>query len=515
MKTPHIRPLSNLLIAAALSLVTAAATAQSLPRSKPEMEGVSSAGIRGFLDAFAGTPHEMHSMMLVRHGHVVAEGWWSPYAPELTHMMYSTSKSFAATAVGIAAGEGRLSVEDAVTSFFPDKVPNPVPPYLAELKVKHLLSMTVGQDPDPTRAIARTEDWVKSFLETPIVKAPGSRFLYNSAATYMLSAIVTKVTGETVLGYLTPRLFAPLGVSGIDWETDPAGTNTGGWGLRLHTEDMAKFGQLFLQDGVWHGRRLLPEGWVAEASSFKIQQEPEKPAAERAQSDWLQGYCYQMWRCRHNAYRGDGAFGQYIVVMAEQDAVLAITSMTSNMQGILDLVWEHLLPAMRDEALPPDPAGVSALRKQLDGLALPVPEGARNKKLESALSGKSFSLGANDRGIQSIGFEFTRGECKVSLADDEGEYVIPLGAGKWRISETTRRGPYLVTVARNAQSGLPPFEVAGAHRWLDDGALEVTLRYVQGPHTETLVCRPAGDGIDVDISTTIGPVQTAHGTLIP
>ena len=234
------------------------ASAESLPRSTPEAVGVSSAGVRGFLDAVAGSAHEMHSVMLVRHGRVVAEGWWAPYAADLTHTMYSTSKSFTATAIGIAAGEGLLTVEDSVVSFFPDKVPDPMPPHLRALKVKNLLWMRVGQEPDPTRTIAAGDDWVTAFLATPIVNEPGSRFLYNSAATYMLSAIVTKVSSETVLDYLTPRLFGPLGVSGIDWETDrPGGVNTGGWGLRLHTEDMAKFGQLFLQDGVWAERLAL------------------------------------------------------------------------------------------------------------------------------------------------------------------------------------------------------------------------------------------------------------------
>src|SRR5690606_20224063 len=194
-----------------------------------------------------------------------------------------------------------------------------------------LLTMTVGQQPDPTVPVVSSgDDWVKTFLATPIVNEPGSTFLYNSAATYVLSAIVTRVTGETMIDYLRPRLFEPLGISGIDWETDPKGNNTGGWGLRLHTEDMAKFGQLFLQDGMWNGRRLLPAGWVADASTAHIQQEPQRPAEQRAVSDWHQGYCYQMWRCRHNAYRGDGAFGQYIVVMPDQDAVLAITSQTDN-----------------------------------------------------------------------------------------------------------------------------------------------------------------------------------------
>jgi CubicO group peptidase (beta-lactamase class C family) len=483
--------------------------ATALPRAVSEAEGVSSEAIAAFLDAFVGTNHELHSMMLLRHGKVVAEGWWKPYAPELTHSMYSTTKSFTATAIGLAVGEDRLRVEDKVISFFPELVPTPMPPHLSELTVQHLLSMTVGHDPDPSQVIPGMSDtWVNSFLATPIVKEPGSTFLYNSMASHMLSAIVTKVTGEKLIDYLQPRLFEPLGISGIDWETDPEGNNTGGWGLRLHTEDMAKFGQLFLQDGVWNGDRLLPEGWVAEASSFKIQQDPDRPAEQRAKSDWHQGYCYQMWRCLHNAFRGDGAFGQYIVMMPDQDAVLVITSQTGNMQGMLDLVWEHLLPSMHNGALPANSAGVAALRSRLDGLALAVPLGSPSPEKENELSGKRFALATNERNMTRIGFAFDTGACTVNIEDDRGAYTIPMRAGAWAFSETSRRGPYLVARAKNSLMGLPPFKVACAYRWLDDGALELTLRYIESPHTEALECQFEGDRIDIDVTTGVrAPVK--------
>ena len=398
-------------------------------------------------------------------------------------------------------------------SFFPELVPDPVPPHLAALTVKHLLTMTVGHDPDPSLVIPSTDNWVRAFLETPIVKEPGSTFLYNSMATYMLSAIVTKVTGARLIDYLTPRLFEPLGVSGIDWETDPSGYNSGGWGLRLHTEDMAKFGQLFLQDGVWNGRRLLPEGWVAEASSLHIQQNPDSPAEERAQSDWLQGYGYQMWRCRHHAFRADGAFGQYIVMMPDQDAVVAITSQTGNMQGVLDLVWEHLLPAMHDSALPANAAGNVALHRRIEKLALPVPAENASRKQERRVTGKSFTLDANERQMSRIGFEFGKGDSAVQLMDDRGTHTIPVGSGEWAFSETERRGPYLVSRAKNSLTGLPPFKVAGAYRWLDDGALELTLRYLQSPHTETLVCRFNGEQIEIDVETGARPAFKVQGQL--
>src|SRR3569833_494832 len=219
---------------ALLLFITTAANAQKttyFPHSSPEAEGVSAAGIDSFLTAVGQSKHEHHSIMIQRHGKVVAEGWWSPYAPQLRHSLYSTSKSFTSTAVGFAVSEAKLSVNDKVVSFFPRSLPDTVKPYLADLTVKDLLSMSVGMDPDPTTRIPFTsEDWVRGFLATPILNKPGSKFLYNSMATFMLSAIVQQVTGQKVLDYLKPRLFDPLGITGENREASSKGNNTGGWG---------------------------------------------------------------------------------------------------------------------------------------------------------------------------------------------------------------------------------------------------------------------------------------------
>jgi CubicO group peptidase (beta-lactamase class C family) len=303
--------------------------------------------------------------MILRHGKVVAEGWWSPYRPDLKHTMYSVSKSWTATAIGLAVAEKKLTVEDKVISFFPEYAPSDPGPRLANLKVKHLLSMTAGQRPDPTGEVGRHDNWVQAFFNVPVLDEPGTRFLYNSAATYMLSAIVQKVTGQKTLDYLKPRLLDPLGITGADSEVDPSGIHTGGWGLRFKTEDMAKLGQLFLQKGLWKGRQVLPASWVEEATSVKIMQDPSAPQPQRDSSDWLQGYCYQMWRSRHNSYRADGAYGQYILVLPDADVVIAITSETHDMQDELNLVWKHLLPAFKPGKLAPDARAQKELRTRL------------------------------------------------------------------------------------------------------------------------------------------------------
>jgi CubicO group peptidase (beta-lactamase class C family) len=190
----------------------------------------------------------------------------------------------------------------------------------------------------------------------------------------MCSAIVQRVTGQKVIDYLTPKLFTPLGIEAITWETCPRGINTGGWGLSIQTEGLAKFGQLYLQKGKWNGHEILPAAWVEEATTKHIQQpDPVKPSRPHEENDWLQGYGYQFWRCRHNAFRGDGAFGQFTIVLPEQDAVVAITGESGDLQGELDLVWEHLLPAMKDAPLPADNTAQTRLREKLGALALTLP----------------------------------------------------------------------------------------------------------------------------------------------
>lgn len=480
-------------------------TAQSgftLPRSTPEMEGVSSEGINRFLEAWAQKKHEPHSFMMLRHGKVIVEGWWSPYRADLRHTMYSCSKSFTATAIGFAVTEKKLTVEDPVISFFPESLPDTISPYLAEMKVKHLLSMTVGQQPDPTGPVGtQHDDWVKAFLALPIVHQPGSRFLYNSLATYMLSAIVQKVTGEPIIDYLLPRLFEPLGITGADWESDPRGINTGGWGLRVKTEDMAKFGQLFLQKGQWNGKQILPASWVEEASGMKILQNPSATQALRDSSDWLQGYCYQMWRCRHNAYRGDGAFGQYIIVMPDHDVVIAITSETGDMQDEINLVWNHLLPSIQKNKLPAKAKAANALKQRMATLSLPLASKTLAPAWTKSISGKRFSLSPNDQYLSGLSLDFQPESCILGLVSQKDSFTFSFGSGKWIQGETKRLGPSLVSGIRGHFAGLPPSKIAGSHAWKNDSTLELSMRYIESPHSETWTCVFNGDKIKVETIT--------------
>jgi CubicO group peptidase (beta-lactamase class C family) len=357
-----------------LCLVTlAAAEPANLPRSTPEAQGVSSAAILGFIEQAEAKIDAVHSFILVRHGQVIAEGWWSPYAADKTHKLFSLTKSFTGTAVGLAIAEGKLGLDDRVLKFFPDEAPANPSEELKAMTVRDLLRMSTGHDAKEVSA-AFNRIWplpqpnlVKKFFAMPIARPPGTGFVYDSTGSHVLSALVQKVTGQTVHEYLRPRLFAPLGIADPVWEESAQGVSFGCYGLHLHTEDIAKFGQLYLQKGRWNGRQLVPAAWVEAATS---KQTENRNHSGNPESDWEQGYGYQFWMCRHGFYRGDGAMGQFCIVMPQYDAVLAITSGTEKMGSVMQLAWDTIVPAFKDAPLPADPAAVARLEAKTKSLIL-------------------------------------------------------------------------------------------------------------------------------------------------
>ncbi|MBX2999386.1 MAG: serine hydrolase [Caldilineaceae bacterium] len=464
----------------------------ALVRTSPEAQGISSSAILTFVDVADRTLRHLHSFMLLRHGAVIAEGWWSPYAPQYPHVLFSLSKSFASTAVGLAVAEGRLSVDDRVIDFFLDETPAEISDNLAAMRIHHLLSMNTGHAEDVTGALWERKDgnWAAAFLAQPVAHQPGTYFVYNSAATYMLSAIVQKLTGQTLIEYLTPRLFRPLGIENPFWESCPRGINVGGWGLNITTEDIARFGQLYLQRGEWHGQQLVPAAWVDEATSA------HSDNSRNENPDWAQGYGYQFWRCRHNAYRGDGAFGQFCVVLPEHDAVIAITAGIGNMQSVLDLVWEHLLPAFRAETLPENPAAADALRGKLGSLALPTLSGDASSPLAPRVSGKVYQIDANEAKIETISLDFGADETIFTMRNELGEHRVACGYGTLRHGVTEMNG-------RGRQ------RVAASGAWTADDLYSMRLYFYETPFYLSIDCRFEDDRISVRFERNVdfGPTE--------
>ncbi|OWA34429.1 hypothetical protein B9G55_19195 [Saccharibacillus sp. O16] len=468
-----------------------------LPRRRPEEAGVDPQGIVDFLDAVGREKFDLRSFMLLRRGEVVAEGWWAPHAPEDRHAMYSVSKSFTSTAVGIAISEGLLKVEDRVVDLLPHLLPDEPHPNLLKMTVHNLLTMGTGHKIDPLEK-ARTQpnaDWAKIFLAAEVENVPGSVFAYSSGATYMLSVILQTLTGQKVVDYLEPRLFAPLGIERKSWQVSPQGYTTGGWGLKLTSEDLAKFGQLYLQKGLWNGDRLVPENWVELASSKRIEN------GDNQGGDWSRGYGYQFWVCRHGAYRADGAYGQFCVILPEQEAVVVLTSAISRTQELLEEVWAHLLPAMKETPLAPSAIGEEAA-KRLQALEhAPLPAGAA--PADESWSGRKYRLdGELAVGLKLTTGRFTAQEDGTVFLELEGRadetpqgaanFAIALrcGAGVWQRNEPSAmagegvfspdNGPIYASVSRQ-----------------EDGSLTFATRSVEEPDLLNLTATFNGDQLEL------------------
>ena len=476
------------------SAVKGVGDSRSLPRSTPERQGISSTDILDFVDSADKQIDMMNSFMFVRHGYVVAEGWWTPYDAVTPHILYSLSKSFTSTAVGLAISEGKMSLDDEVLKYFPEDAPVESSANLKAMRVRDLLRMATGNVAEAS--FNANNVWTRAFLAQPVPFKPGTHFLYNSPATYMLSAIVQKATGMTVLDYLKPRLFEPLGINRPTWIMSPQGVTAGAYGLSLRTEDIASFGQLYLQKGKWKGKQLVPAQWIEEATARQTSN------GSSPNSDWDQGYGYQFWRSRHNTYRGDGAFGQYCMVMPEYDAVVAITSGVRDMQAVMNLVWSKLLPAMKPNALPEDAVSRRKLEAKLASLMVKPQAGKPTSPLASSISGKWFEFPENDRGILAISFDFNSPGTAMMVRTKDGELKNPLGVGSWSKSQNafTNGIAQFLSVPHNPS-------LATSAAWSAADVLQVKILLYQTPYYSTLTFKFDGERVllDTEYNVSFGP----------
>lgn len=472
----------------ALLLASNLQAARLLPRSTPEAQGVSSIGLQKFLQALdqVQTPN---GFVVVRHGRIIAEGWWSPYDARHQHTVYSLSKSFTSTAAGLAVAEGKLHLDDPVLKFFPEDAPANPSPNLKAMRVRDLLTMSCGQTNEPSTAPDKI--CPKLFLTQPVPYLPGTRFKYSTADAFMLSAIVQKATGQTTLDYLRPRLFEPLGIEHPIWDTNSQGVSMGGTGLHLRTEDIAKFGQLYLQHGEWEGRQLIPSNWVAMATSFQISnQHHNNPGM-----DWHQGYGFMFWRCQHNCFRGDGAYGQFCVVMPDQDAVVAINSGTKDMQTVLNAIWNELLPAMQPQALPANPAALKQLQAQIVRLEIAPARGAAISASMGQWLKRKFTFPANGQKLESIllARALLGKTLKVTFRMDGKHIVLPCGYEQWKSS----RGPLFA----GRLSQLPDESFAGTYAWLADDTCHIKICAINTPFYLLLTLKFHDHQVALDLKT--------------
>jgi CubicO group peptidase (beta-lactamase class C family) len=467
-----------------------------LPRSTPSAQGVDAAGVATFVDALESEPQiEPHGLMLLRHGHVVAQGWWAPYSAERPHLLYSLSKSFTSTAVGLAVAQGLLSLDDTVLSHFPELDGDITDPRSRRILVRHVAAMASGHlEETLDRAIAAdATDLVRGFLLTPPEAEPGSVFAYNQPCTFTLAAIVARASGQSLTDYLRPRLLEPLGITGFGWQRDASGRELGYSGLHTTTDAVARLGLLYLRRGVWEGTRLLPQDWVEQATSRQVD------TCGQLDPDWSQGYGFQFWLSRHG-YRGDGAYGQFCVVLPEQDTVLAVTAATGDMQGILDAAWERLLPALADHAPAATCAAAdAALADRLTRLRLPAVAGRCHPVAETALVWDGFHGRVTGPGpLGAVSLVAAGDSWRITLTDSTPEtgrgtedgrstqdpparleaplrLEVPLGTGGWVVSEPI------------APDGAPvPIATSGG--WAGPDTLRFDVVFLETPHRLQVSC---------------------------
>jgi Beta-lactamase class C and other penicillin binding proteins len=454
-----------------------------LPTSSPSAQGVDADGILAFVDALETSPtQDPHSVMILRHGNVIAQGWWAPYAPDRRHLLYSLSKSFTSAAAGIALGEGLLRLDDPVITYFPEFEADITDARSRRMLVRHVASMASGHTEDTLeKALALDpSDPVRGFLLLPPDEEPGSVFAYNQPATYTLAAIVQKVSGRTLIDYLRPRLLDPLGIGPVGWQEYPPGRNVGFTGLFATTDAVARLGQLNLQRGMWRGERILPAGWVDQATVAQVATTVPFPveAGEAPDNpDWQQGYGFQFWMARHG-YRGDGAFGQFMLVLPEHDAVVAITGQTENMQETLDLAWQHLLPAFSGPGREPD--ADARLATRLGGLRLPTPArvsapDASTVEWPDATFAPAGGRCADQPSLASIRVRRDGTDARIELGDAGGVLGAPIGRSEWAVAD----GP----------DEAVPLAVCGD---VDpSGVLRADIVFIETPHRLNVVCDPA------------------------
>lgn len=482
------RPVFFSLLLGLLMPLTVHAQVHELQRSTPEAEGVPSGAIIALFDSLAALPEtDIHSVMVLRHGKVIGEIYPAPFAPEYRHTMYSCSKTFVGAAVGLAIAENRLRLADRVGTFFPESLPGTISGNLAAMTVRDLLTMTSGITPDWNMRNV-TPGWIRAYLAKP-VNTPGQKFEYDSICSYLLSAIVQKVTGMTLLDYLKLKLFTPMNITDVAWEISPEGYNTGGWGLYIQSESLAKFGLLLLNRGVWKGEQLIPASWVEEMSSKQVEAGDED-------------YGYQMWLCDYpGAVRADGALGQYILVIPAKDMVVVITECTLiNGRNQRGLVWNRLLPEVGDEVLPTG-KDYKKLRKKQTAYALPVVQGEASSSASARYEGKSITLDSNKYGWKSLNLRFRQKEVALAVTDEKGvSYELSFGYKQWLKNSIDSHPPYSIAPIGCFKGIEGPFRVAGSYAWPSAATLRLKAHYVDWVSALGITFHFNGDSVGLVVS---------------
>jgi CubicO group peptidase (beta-lactamase class C family) len=464
---------------ALLPLWLSARQTDDLPRSTPAAEGISTQAVINMMDSLLMMPGcDIHHVMVVRHGKVVAEMHAAPFRAEDSHTLYSVSKLVTALAVGIAIDENRLRLDDRVLTFFFDKMPDVISPLMADMTVRDLLMMSSGITPDVTIR-TRSTDWARDWLAQPCDEAPGTAFHYDSMCSFMLSAIVQRVTGRSLLEYLQEKLFTPMHINQAEWEKSPDGICTGGWGLRVQTEALAKLGVLILNKGEWDGQQLVSADYVEQACSPLISAESESSDGDSF------SYGYHMW---NTSWQGlgklsmaMGKYGQTIAMLPDQDMVVVVLGVMVDDRGVLSFLKNQLLPGVIRGAA----KGEKQLQQQLDSLCanavIYLPQGEPKGK---PVDRKRLEMMPNSSGLA---WAMVNSDTLLLARDGQQVEAFPMGYREWHYGQLKGLPPYSIEAMNRMKDLNHDFVTASAYAWTSPAVLEVRTHYVNWIASSTYV----------------------------
>lgn len=452
--------------------------------ARPEDEGIAPYSILNFLDTCEKEIQYLYSFAVVKNENMVAEGYYAPMTPGIRKIMHSVSKSVNSLAVGIAIDEGKLGLEDKVLDYFRDKLPPQYDERFEELKVKHLLMMSSNSAYTSASFVGKGGDWLTHYFSLTPYNVPGREFHYDTGASYTLSCLVTKATGKSTFDFVNERLFKPMGIKNAAWLSDNNGNSTGGWGLYIKFPDMVKLGQLFLNYGKWEGKQLVPEWYMKEATSHKIETKNDPGMG------WSYGYGYQFWQGPGNTFLAFGAFGQLIVCDPTKNMFVATTAGCSEQenQRLLGIIYETIISPALNQAIPRQDAEYEKLTDRISSLCLPLAEGGSESNLEEGFFGKKYAFDSNSYKVSSI--QFTRkneNTIQIRMNYEGEDVVVDAGYKKWLTTEAPLDTP---------MHTMHSFSYA----WKDESTLLLVQYMLNSSYSKFYEFRLTGDGVTLSVA---------------
>lgn len=455
-------------------------------------EKLSSSAVNNFLtDLSESGKTDVHSLIMYKDNELLLSLAPDPYSCTYKRQVYSVSKTLSATGIGILYDMGLINPDDKICDIFKDKIPKNPSDYLLQLTVRHLLTMTVGHDCCSMKRIATSNDGVKAFLEMEIVHKPGISYLYDTGASYMLSAIVTKKTSLSLFDFLYIHVFNPLGMSPVAWPFSGGEINEGGLGIKLSSEDYAKLALMYLNGGVYNGQRILSEDWVNQSLS------PQSTGDLARSENWRCGYGYQFWNCTCGGYRADGAFGQYAIINREKNLILILFGESRDVETELELCLDFTESVFNNDS--GREHNISLIKERLQSLYPPLVSDERKIPLTC------YYLDNNANNFTLINLSCDGTTMQMNISDGQTMNCISAGNGKWIENSFTAKNfaPQLYSLIPDDRCEHCIF--VASYTIVSDTYAEIKIKYLNNPHT-SLVKIHFSDTFNLEINKATSPI---------